>query len=369
MEHLPLTKPEIRSLTGLRGIAATLVMLDHYAAVDFSYPFPLNMLPHMYLAVDMFMLLSGFILARAYEDRLNHSRSGEGYRLFILQRIARLYPLYALTTIVCFGLCRAGWLTFLNPDTSLAALLANLLAIQTWLWPGSSLNGPGWSISTEWFANLLFPLLVPMSLGRSPARAACVGGLAFAGLVVSAIGSGQLFGVPSPGAVNIISGLGALGRCVGEFAIGMLCWRLRSGSPWIHILSASQLQFALLLVLFVLIQDTALDIVFVLVCAPLLVGLSFDTSVLSIALQWGPLVHLGKISYSIYLVHITLLPVRDGLALLLEGYGIPGAWWVAVFCSAFMTFLLATLTRRYVEGSAQKALLSSVRERWTKTVC
>ena len=353
-----MTRPEIRSLTGLRGVAATMVMLDHYAAIDFSAPFPLNMLPHMYLAVDMFMILSGFILAMTYGDRLKRLELGAGFRLFTLRRIARLYPLYLLTTVACFVLCRAGWLTFLSPDTSVAALMANLLAVQTWLWPGSSLNGPGWSISTEWAANLAFPLLVPAILGSSPVRAAWVCGLALATVALSAIGFGQLFDVPSPGAVNVISGPGALGRCAGEFVIGMYCWRLRVGSPWTRVLGHNRSQTILLLALFVLMQDTAADTVFVAGCALLLVGLSFETSVFSALLRAAPIVYLGRISYSIYLVHVTLMPLRDELARTFVGLGIPAPWLLAVLCSASVALLLATLTWHYVERPAQPLIAS-----------
>ena len=350
-------RTEILSLTGLRGVAASLVMLDHLAAVDFSMPFPLDMLPHMYLAVDMFMILSGFILAMTYEQLLQQLPAGRGYLLFIARRLARLYPLYALTTLVCFGLCRAGWLTFLHPDTSAAALGANLLAVQTWLWPGSSLNGPGWSISTEWLASLMFPALLPIILGRSPGWAAGVAGLGLAAVIYSAISFGQLFDVPSPGAVNTISGVGAVGRCIGEFTIGMYCWRLRSRVSSVRVVGGSRFQLGVLLLLFLLMQTTALDVLSVVACALLILGLSFETSVVSAWLRSAPLMFLGRISYSIYLVHVMLMPVRDGLADLFGAFGVPGAWLLAVACCALSALGLATLTWRHVERPAQQALL------------
>lgn len=344
---------EIRSLTGLRGIAATLVMFDHYAAIDFTFPFPLSMLPHMYVAVDMFMILSGFILAMTYEGRMKALPVGEGYRIFLLRRVARLYPLYVLTTLLCFALCRAGWLTFLHPDASPAALIANLLAVQTWVWPGSSLDGPAWSISAEWFANLVFPLLVPVLLSGSMKRATCATGFAVVALVASAVMFGQLFDVPSGGAINIISGAEALGRCVSEFVIGMYGWRLRSRLPKAGCLAGNRLQFAMLMALLVLMQFTALDTVFVMICAALVIGLSYETSVASGILRSGPLAYLGRISYSIYLVHIILLPVRDHLYNVFGGKDWSDAWLYAVLCSAGLAVLLSALTWRYVERPAQ----------------
>ena len=339
---------ELRSLTGVRGVAATLVMLDHYAAVDFAVAYPLVMLPHCYLAVDMFMLLSGFVLAMSYA-----ARAGEpaAYRRFLARRVARLWPLYALTTLVCFGLVRLGWLTFLAPDDSLPALAANLLAVQTWAWPGTSLNGPGWSISAEWAANLLFPACLVAVLGGSMLRAAAVALAAAAMLLACAILFGQLFDVPAPGAVNMISGPPALGRCISEFVLGMVCWRVRSRTRWAAALAGDGTQAAMLAALFGLILWPELDVAFVLVSAALLVGLSFDRSAIARAFGSGAPRFLGLISYSIYLVHITLLPVRDALA----GAGAP--WPVAVLATACLALGLAVLTWRFVERPGQRWLL------------
>ena len=353
-----MSQEEIRTLTGLRGVAAVAVMVDHLAKLEFDASFPLDMLPHMYLAVDMFMVLSGFILAMTYGERLGIVPSAAGWRVFLLRRIARLYPLYLLTTLVCFLLCRAGLLSFLDPDTSGPALLANLLAVQTWAWPGSSLNGPGWAVSTEWFANGVFPLLLPLLLGRSAGLAALVCGVAMAGLVASALAFGQLFLVPSPGAVNIISGPEALGRCVTEFAIGMYCWRLRSRSRWVEVLALDRVQVPLVVAMFVLMQWTETDTLFVAACAVLILGLSFERSTVSAVLRSAPVCFLGRISYSIYLVHITLLPLRDALAERLAGMGPVQAWWSAVLCCAVLAIGLATLTRRFVETPGQRLVLS-----------
>lgn len=348
---------EISSLTGLRGVAATLVMVDHLAQVDFSASFPLSMLPHMYLAVDMFMILSGFILAMTYERRLGRLTAGQGYRLFVVRRLARLWPLYVLTTLVCFALCRAGLLTFLHPDTSVAALVANLLGVQSWAWPGSSLNGPGWSISTEWLANLMFPALLPVILGRSPRLSAAAAGLGLAAVIYAAIRFGQLFDVPSPGAINTITGLGAVTRCVGEFVIGIYGWRLRSRVQATRILGGNGWQFGILLLLPLLLLDPRLDVLSVMGCALLVLGLSYETSAVSTTLRSAPLMHLGRISYSIYLVHVTLMPLRDMLASLFGEYGVPIAWLLAVLCCVAVAVVLATLTRRYIEQPAQRALL------------
>lgn len=359
---------EIRSLTGLRGVAATLVMLDHYAALDFTAAFPANLLPHMYVAVDVFMVLSGFVLARSYEARFTGPDKQAAFGLFLRHRIARLYPLYLLATLVCFGLVRMGWLTFLTPDGSLPALAANLLAIQTWLWPGSSLDGPGWSISAEWAANLLFPLLLPALLHRSTARAAVAAGAAFAVLALSAVLWGQLFDVKTRFVVNMITGMPALGRCVSEFALGIFAWRLRSVLPAARVLARDGVQAGLLALMLLLLPAPRLDLLFVALSVLLILGLSFDRSAIARWLGSGVVRRLGVISYSIYLLHITLLPVRDGLAGALAPAGIPAPWAVAVLCTAGLCLALATLTHRFVEKPAQLWLNHGWRQRGHQVV-
>ena len=344
------TLEEIRTFTGLRGVLAVSVMIDHYAKVDFSAAYPLSMLPHFYLAVDLFLLLSGFILAKVYEDRLRGLSLAAGYRKFLWSRILRLWPLYALTTVVCFVLVRTGLLTFLHPNASWAALGANLLAVQSWLWPGSSLNGPGWSISTEWLANLVFPLLLPLVLGGSWGRTLWISGVALAAVAGSALWFGQLFDVPSPWAVNVIAGPGAVGRCLGEFVIGMACWRVRNRAGWAWVLGQDRVLTPLLVGLFLLMQWTVLDVPFVLVGAVLLTGLSFETSKVSHVLRSGVLVGLGRISYSLYLVHITLLPLRDTFAGWFARIGTSESWGLAVTCTAGLALCLAGLSWRFVEG-------------------
>ncbi len=350
-------KAEIRALTGLRGVAATAVMIDHYMAVDFTRPFPWPLLPHAYVAVDMFMILSGFVLAMSYEARLFTIPAPAFSMVFLKHRIARLFPMYAVMTLVCFVLCRLDWLTFLSPDTSWAALATNLLAIQTWIWPGSSLDGPGWSVSAEWAANLLFPALMPVMLSQSIKRGTLLAGAAVFVLLVSAIAFGSLFDIPARGVVNIISGPQALGRCVSEFIVGMYLWRVKSRLSWPRAFSGDASQVGLLVGMALLLLDPALDVALVLLSGLLILGLSFDRSILSRLLGSGPAHRLGVISYSIYIVHIALLPLRDLLAQRFDLAGMPHSWISAVVCTAALAISLATLGHYLIEVPAQRWLL------------
>src|SRR5205085_12699808 len=91
------------TLDGLRGIAALAIVLRHCDGF-----FGADVLPGSYLAVDLFFVLSGFVIAFAYEDRL---ASGLSAWRFAWVRVVRLYPLYvlgiALGGLVAIG--DGGW--------------------------------------------------------------------------------------------------------------------------------------------------------------------------------------------------------------------------------------------------------------------
>jgi peptidoglycan/LPS O-acetylase OafA/YrhL len=152
-------KREIRSLTGLRGIAAVYVVIFHYfLGVGMSNPLK-TLLAHGYLGVDLFFVLSGFVMALNYGHLFETGFSFLAYRTFLGRRIARIYPLYVAGTLVGFVLTQAALIEPLRSGSTSGNLVANLLMVQSW-GVGQSYDPPAWSISTEWAAYLLFPLLV-----------------------------------------------------------------------------------------------------------------------------------------------------------------------------------------------------------------
>lgn len=132
-------------LDGMRGIAAIAVMLFHEAGLYGAR----GSLSHSFLAVDFFLLLSGFVLARAFEP---HLAAGLTTRGFMAIRIRRLYPLMALGTVL--GAIHALLDGQAGPDV--AALLAMSLLYIPHLAGGAEifpLNGPQWSLMIELLSN------------------------------------------------------------------------------------------------------------------------------------------------------------------------------------------------------------------------
>ena len=158
--------------------------------------------------------------------------SSVSYLQFLKQRFARVYPLYALTAIVVFAASKSH-LTFTVAHPS-QAFITDMLAIQN-LGPGlvqpdlgRSLDGPGWSISTELAAYLLFPWLAKITLFRSwssagVAVAVSIMSLALFAMLPDAWLPGERRG---PLDVSFGASLWPLVRCLAGFTLGLTIFRV-----------------------------------------------------------------------------------------------------------------------------------------------
>jgi peptidoglycan/LPS O-acetylase OafA/YrhL len=148
-------------LESLRGIAAILVVFFH---CDYFFP-PVKyimLLNKGYLFVDLFFVLSGFVIYINYYNKLNNFRK---FKEFIILRLGRIYPLHILTTLLFLLVPIIEYLTndygIGKSNISLLNILSNLFLIQAWGFNDFySLNAASWSISTEFFAYLLFGFLL-----------------------------------------------------------------------------------------------------------------------------------------------------------------------------------------------------------------
>jgi len=157
--HLP-------ALTSLRGIAALWVVLYHFQDVLQAVtplPGPVgHLIKQGNLAVDLFFLLSGYVLAYNYLDAPGLLERGR-YTRFLLMRLARIYPAHLvglLGVVPMVVAARVLGLSISDTGYSLSTFLQHLTLTQAWVpWMGLSWNYPAWSVSAEWFAYLLFPWL------------------------------------------------------------------------------------------------------------------------------------------------------------------------------------------------------------------
>lgn len=211
--------PQLDSLTEARGIAAWLIVLFHVRVGLPWLPDPLRaLLDRGYLAVDFFFLLSGFVIYLSTHRSFEQFGAG-AIPGFFRRRMARLYPLYAvvLTLTALFALV----LLLTGRDASnypWRELPLHVLMMQNWGFTDNlSWNHPAWSISTEFAANLLFPLvilLVPVRrMGRISLLFAALGLIGLMAAILAAMGVPSLKeDIPHAGLI----------RCLGEFYAGCL---------------------------------------------------------------------------------------------------------------------------------------------------
>lgn len=165
-------KGEIKALTGLRIVAAVWVVLFHFRPMlsDISPDFREDLAPVLNCGaqgVDLFFILSGFVLSWNYLDRMGRSWSTRETLHFLWLRLARVWPVYLVTLhlaalLVILSL-HVGHVP-LPEANSLTAIsyVRQVLLVQLWFEPffdGTSWDGPAWSISAEWLAYLLFGAL------------------------------------------------------------------------------------------------------------------------------------------------------------------------------------------------------------------
>jgi peptidoglycan/LPS O-acetylase OafA/YrhL len=152
-------KPHYPILDGLRGTAAILVIIFHIIEAHF-HDFGIHPIHHGYLAVDFFFLLSGFVVAYAYDDRWARMSLWEFFKI----RLIRLHPLVILGAAI-------GAIGFvLDPYTNgfVNVGYVKLFGVMLWsftLLPSPdirgwgethSLDGPAWSLFQEYIANVIY---------------------------------------------------------------------------------------------------------------------------------------------------------------------------------------------------------------------
>lgn len=160
----PDSKPHYPILDGLRGVAAIMVVWFHiFEAYACRY------VSHGYLAVDFFYILSGFVIAYAYDSRWSKLSMKD----FLARRVIRLQPM------VVIGALLGGILIYAWPQdcihwtvSKVASAIVLSTLMSTFMIPTTAgfdvrglgeaypLNGPAWSLFFEYIGNLLYGLFI-----------------------------------------------------------------------------------------------------------------------------------------------------------------------------------------------------------------
>lgn len=317
-----MTARRYATLDGLRGVAAVSVLLLHIEHPSFDMP------PATYAAVDLFFLISGFVIAQAYEGRIPEF----GVLAFLRARMIRLYPMLLIGLLILPAYLAAVFARYgvlpATPWQILGSLGASLLLLPSQLpssrlWDGAllfPLDGPVWSLMLEMVVNLAYALFLPWLSRRALTFIVLVSGslLVAAQLRLGGIDLG--WGWP-----NL---WGGLPRATFSFFLGVLIFRLdlpRPATPPLLALAAVPVLFC------------APPIVAVLVGFPLVLIAATTSDPRGARIMTA----MGALSYPLYVIHLPLLYwIRWLLPLgLPESVSLPVSTALVLLC-AFMALKL-----------------------------
>lgn len=292
-------------LESFRGIAALLVAWFHSSIVAGSKPLliaPAN------IYVDFFFVLSGFVMMHAYASRI---RDGMGLYRFAALRLARLWPLHMvmLLAFLAYDLAQHLAMTELGfgngaraENTSFAFVMNALLVHGFGTMDALTFNYPSWSISAEFWTYLLFFAVIWAGFARRYAVALVLSAAGFAALAVIAARTGG----------SVVRPDYAVFRCVAGFFAGAAVYGLylrlplRGGFVWLTSLEIGAVTLAAALV--ALSTDSA-----AFQCAAigsfvlLIYVFSNGSGALGRVLGLAPFRLLGRVSFSIYMIHAFVL--------------------------------------------------------------
>ena len=361
---------DLRLLTALRAFAALLVVLFHFA--DRTAPgsgLHTTLIGHGQLGVDVFFVLSGFILAHVYLARVEAGRFAHGE--FLVNRLARLYPMHLLMLAVAIA---NGWLSMhrglpvevygpplgIDPSTGGGFgrhLLSNLLLLQAWgADNGHYFNAVSWSISAEGFAYLLFPAIAGVALlfGKKSS-------LRLISAVLFYVCCETLAQVVLGAGLNDLSWRYGIARILPEFALGVAFYGFGLTKPMpaatLRWLTPAVIAQALLMMASgapVALMPPVFGLVI------MLLANCEREGVVPPAWLLKPSVYLGEISYSTYMLHLLLGKIYFNALSRLAGYdphALPA--WQAVLAIVPM-ILASAVTFHLIEQPGRRLLKTAL---------
>ncbi|MFJ2975337.1 acyltransferase family protein [Kluyvera sp. NPDC087067] len=319
---------EIKSLTGIRGLAALYVVAFHLADKN-AIPQILPLIKNGYIAVDFFFVLSGFIMSLVYYSSLRETTQ-ENYINFAYNRLARVYPVYLLILIVSFifdfilnGVIPTHATVFINTFFLQSVCAHNYI-------------GSSWSLSTEIIAYLLFPLLLAIIRDKRAIIAS----------VMIAIGTlTYLFASRTPNSLDYSYLYSSIARCLADYVIGIAAYvSFKNG-----LMFNRNSSYVLVALLLISLNYAETDLYSLALFSAIIPTLIDSKNIVSKTLSLKPLHYLGNISYSLYLVHSVLITQFRGQMQFFEH-------WRTV--SFILSLIISTILFHLVEKPARNWLKS-----------
>jgi peptidoglycan/LPS O-acetylase OafA/YrhL len=348
---------QLPELTALRFFAAVFVLGYHLHMADIGMEaIDFGLFRRGDLGVDLFFILSGFIIAHVYGGAISEGRFS--FVDFLRKRFARLYPVHILTTAMAVALYVVGdYLGMLDAGGGMVwgDLIWSVLLLQAWgLADGLSWNTVSWSVSAEFFAYVTFPLSCLLLL-RLPALTGLAVSVSL--LVVAPMFSMQLFGRP----FEALTAPYGFYRIFFQFVFGISLWRLfATYRPAPRI--ASTAAVASLLASLALMTTDAPTIYCRLTFGLAILTLAYVSTGDTKIIGHPALTYLGEISYSTYLIHWLILEVMVGVSRsLISGSPMAIALFVALYVAA--VYVASVILYEWVERPCRKLILTATDRR------
>lgn len=324
------SQERLHTIDAMRGVAAIFVLVGHAAAL-----LGIDHVPRFWLAVDLFFLISGYVLSTTYEPRF---RDGLSVRAFLLARLVRLYPLYLLGLalgVLGGGIALALGKGQLSPAQFAAAVVTGLVMLPS---PGTSpgdglfpLNVPAWSLFFELCANLV------LALGwrrlSEPVLVAIVVASGVAIALSGSTGNGQDWG-------SFWWGFPRVGF---SFFLGVLLQRRRRAAAGRSPLAWLAVAAVALLLAAKIPGALLFDLLTIFVAFPLLVRFAASVEPPRPALASA----LGALSYPLYVIHVPLLSIVARAAIFAGTRPEALAPWIGLAAIAILCAAALWLDRAY----------------------
>ncbi|MBE6198329.1 MAG: acyltransferase [Rikenellaceae bacterium] len=232
------SKPHYLLLDALRGAAALMVVWYHFfEGFAFAEGTAITTFNHGHLGVDLFFMLSGFVISYAYDDRWQCTPNPLTLKEFFKRRLIRLHPMLIMGAIIGFvTFCLQGGVKWDGTPTpmswSLVALVLTMFFIPAY--PGASydlrgngemfsLNGPSWSLFFEYIGNLLYALFIRRLSNRALAVLTAALGVAWCWFVTTDVSGYDMIGIGWT--LDAANFFGGLLRMMFPFSLGMVMAR------------------------------------------------------------------------------------------------------------------------------------------------
>ncbi|MFT8710588.1 acyltransferase family protein [Komagataeibacter rhaeticus] len=310
----------IPSLTGVRGVAALWVFMTHFyglAADMLHQPWLMNslFLFNGFRGVDLFFVLSGFILMHVHEGQFVQLR-WPVIRDFFIVRFFRVYPLntFVLLALVPLVLFAPGYVAmqrhYTDPafayrahNLSVPGFIQTLLLVQSWtVLKLGEWNIVSWTLSAEVLGYILFPLLAMMAMRVASMRSAlalCVASLVTLVAILFACHHANNNPTGTFGAIRMFF-------C---FAAGIMLYRAYHLAPEGTARYGTAITVGAVAFIAATLFFPVLPVCDVFGFAALVFGLAYQRGAINAFMCSGPVMWLGRISFSFYLTHYLIIGI------------------------------------------------------------